>query len=58
MGAYSYINGVKWRTYKSIDGEDEYPIEVYLTMWYESDNEQVDCIRIRDGKISHRKTFA
>ena len=47
----------KWKTYKSLDYDKWHPIEVYLTFWYESDNNRVDCLRIRDGKVSHRETY-
>lgn len=48
----------KWKCYRSLDYGEWHPIEVYLTLWYESDNERVDCLRIRDGEISHRETYA
>jgi len=33
-------------------------IEVYLIARYESENERLDCIEIRNGKISSRETRA
>lgn len=33
-------------------------IEVYLVAKYESESERLDCIEIRNGKISHRETRA
>ena len=47
----------KWKTYKSLEHEEWHPIEVYLTIWYESDNRRVDCLRIRDGRVCHRETY-
>lgn len=39
------------------NSEWEY-IEAYLVVRYESENERLDCIKIKNGKLSHRETRA